>query len=201
MHNSKIPSKQKNPKSNPFIKSNGVIKPAQPAAAVEIVEFYDNQQRLLLLGPRSESYAYKLWVKAVGVILYTPPLENPKYYITKRSTYYSNFKPAWDLSAVGHVKQHESLFDCAQRALKEQVGIESIPLVHHSTFNPEGDLNIKQELLQVNIFVAGPCYDLPKDAGILVDIDELLGLAATMPENLTPALNWMINSYLPQINS
>ncbi|MEG2139623.1 MAG: NUDIX domain-containing protein [Bilophila sp.] len=158
-----------------------------------LIEFTDEQDRPLLLGPRSEAARLGLRHRVVGVALRDAA---GRVYVRKRVASLELYPCCWDLSATGPVHAGESREGAARRLLAAGIGIREAELTQLAAFRPMQS----GARLHVTFFVARSRIESPRpnpdlvSEGLFLDKDELDGLACHFPDLLTPALLWVIRT-------
>lgn len=105
----------------------------------------------------------------------------------------------WGLSASTRVRAGESRLDAARRALLLDAGISDVPLVYRASKAPVLQSTEAFASLQVTLFMGGPTSIIPGNdteaqGTMLLDKDELEGLANYFPGVLSPGLAWAVTS-------
>lgn len=150
----------------------------------ELVEFFDEQDRLLLVAPAGEAGRLGLRRMVVGVAL---RLSGGRLLVRRRPGG-TGRETLLDLSGVARVRPGEACEDAALRSLGRAVA-DPLPLRRVAT------LFLAARRLRVRLFVAGP-RAIPEALAntLAVDRDELEGIARAAPELLSPALLWSVRS-------
>jgi len=87
----------------------------------ELIEFVDEDCQSLGILPRGEVHALGVFHKSVHIFLFNSKGE---IYLQKRGLDREEFPGLWSSSASGHIDPGEPLAYCAQRELKEELGIK-----------------------------------------------------------------------------
>lgn len=168
-------------------------------ATEALIEFTDEQDRPLLIGPQSEAVRLGLRHRVVGVLFYEAPPSGrrQRVYVRRRDS------GLWDLSSTTHVRVGESRESAARRALISQLFIRE-PEIHRLA---ECTLSENQKRLQVTLFTARSSAEYPAPVapetqeGLFLDADELEALVRECADLLTPALLWVFRAgwlFLPR---
>lgn len=161
------------------------LPPAQAGSLPgELVEFFDEQDRLLLVAPAGEAARLGLRRMVVGVAV---RLADDRLLVRRRPGG-AGRETFLDLSGVAHLRPGEASEDAALRSLGRSVA-DPLSLRRVASFV------LAAHNLRVTLFVAGPQRVPEEMAGTLaVDRDELEGIARAAPELLSPALLWSVRS-------
>lgn len=158
-----------------------------------LIEFTDERDRPLLLGPRSEAARLGLWHRVVGVLLFDAA---GRVYVRKRTASLEAYPVRWDLSATGPVHVGESREGTSHRLLALGISIREAELTPLVAFKlAQSDVR-----LHVTLFSARSRTEEPRpnaelvSEGMFLDKDERAGLALHFPDLLTPALLWAIRN-------
>jgi isopentenyldiphosphate isomerase len=89
--------------------------------AEEIFDVVDNLDRVVGQQPRSEVHRLKLNHRAIHVLVFN---SRGELFLQKRSMKKDCFPGAWDSSASGHLASGETYDACADRELREEIGLE-----------------------------------------------------------------------------
>lgn len=158
-----------------------------------LIEFTDERDRPLLLGPRSEAARLGLWHRVVGVLLFDA---TGRVYVRKRTLSLEAYPGRWDLSAAGPVHVGESREGAARRMLTLGITIRESELKPLIAFK----LARNDVRLHITLFSARSRTEEPRpnpelvSEGMFLDTDERAGLAFHFPDLLTPALLWVIRN-------
>jgi len=88
----------------------------------EILEFVDNDNRVIGTAGRSEIHKQRFKHRSVHVFLFNSEGE---LFLQKRAQAKDEFPGYYDSSAAGHVNPGENYHEAAARELKEELGIEA----------------------------------------------------------------------------
>ena len=150
----------------------------------ELVEFFDERDRLLLVAPAGEAARLGLRRAVVGVAL---RLAGGRLLVRRRG---AGREARLDLSGVARVRPGEACEDAALRALGRAPDDPVRLLRAASAF-------LSAPGLRVVLILAGPYAGPPPEDGantLALDRDELEGVARADPDLLTPALLWSVRS-------
>lgn len=92
---------------------------------MELFETFDDAGKPTGLVPRDEVHRKGLWHRAANVFVFNPTGE---LLLQQRSAEKDVWPDAWDLSAAEHLTPGESYLEGALRGLREELGINGMPL-------------------------------------------------------------------------
>jgi len=161
-------------------------------AADRLIELLDQQGRPLLLAPKQTALARNMPHRVALVILRE---RGGRLWLTRRPRQKPDSRRAWDFSARGQVLAGEAQASAAARLLKEALGIPDAQPVLQAALPPLAFEGARQCLLFTAVRRGGQVFSRPDV--MLVDKDELAGLAEHFSDLLSPCLLWCVqNGYV-----
>ncbi len=106
-----------------------------PQSAGELLDVVDENDEVVRQEKRSVVHAEKMIHRSVHILVFNKKKE---VLLQKRSVLKDNFPGHWDTSAAGHMGAGESYDSCADRELKEELGIDA-ELQHIAHVRPCGN--------------------------------------------------------------
>jgi isopentenyldiphosphate isomerase len=159
----------------------------------EILDVVDFDDRVIGQATRSDVHNRALLHRAAHIFLFN---SIGSIYVQRRSPSKDRHPSKLDSSAAGHVDSGESYLDCAVRELKEELGIEAVPVkVLKVAACPETD-NEHVELFEVHSDIA-PIPDWEEiSSGVFMSPANLTDLMRNDPDDFVPAFVLLWRLYL-----
>jgi isopentenyldiphosphate isomerase len=159
----------------------------------EILDVVDLEDRVIGQATRFDVHNRALSHRAAHIFLFN---STGYFYVQRRSPSKDQHPSKLDSSAAGHVDSGENYLDCAIRELKEELGIEAVPVkVLKVAACPETD-NEHVELFEVHSDVA-PIPDWEEiSSGVFMSPANLTDLISSDPEDFVPAFVLLWRLYL-----
>jgi isopentenyl-diphosphate Delta-isomerase len=159
----------------------------------EILDVVDLEDRVIGQATRSDVHKRALAHRAAHIFLFNSA---GSIYVQRRSPSKDRHPSKLDSSAAGHVDSGENYLDCAIRELKEELGIEAVPVkVLKVAACPETD-NEHVELFEVYSDVA-PIPDWEEiSSGDFMSPANLTDLMRKDPDDFVPAFVLLWRLYL-----
>jgi isopentenyldiphosphate isomerase len=161
-------------------------------AADRLVEILDQQGRPLLLAPKQADLARNMPHRVALVILRE---RDGRLWLTRRPRQKPDSQRTWDFSARGQVLAGEAQESAAARLLKEALDIPDAQPALQAMLPPLAFEGARQCTLFTAVRRGGQVFS--RLDGMLVDKDELAGIAEHFSDLLSPCLLWCVqNGYV-----
>ena len=163
-----------------------------PAVADNLVEILDQLGRPLLLMPKQAALSRNMPHRMVLVSLYE---RGGRLWLARSRRQKSDTPSCWDFSARGQVLAGEARAGAVMRLLEETLGLADVHPVQRAVLPPL----VFEGAWRFTLFtVVRRRGQISSGAeGMLVDKDELAGLAEHFSDFLSPCLLWCVqNGYL-----
>ncbi len=159
----------------------------------EILDVVDEDDRVIGQATRSDVHKNDLAHRASHILLFNSA---GSIYVQRRSPSKDRHPSKLDSSAAGHVDSGESYLDCAIRELKEELGIEAIPVKVLKIAACRETDNEHVELFEVHSdVVPSPNWE-EITSGVFMTPANLTDLMRTDPEDFVPAFVLLWRLYL-----
>lgn len=166
------------------------------ASGDEAIEYFDVNNRRLLVNSKIMPLEGGLWRRKIGVILYD--MRRRVYVCRRKAMHEDTHKEAasfWDIFATGFVHLDESSEDAALRHIEYSMGNEPVELkpILNMTYEPCSWF--------VSLYAMGPTHARPSSvaeqfSGQFMDRHEVKALYEYAPELCTPLLSWCFTSHV-----
>jgi len=162
-------------------------------ATDRLVEILDQRGRPLLLMPKQAAQARNMPHRVALVILRE---RGGRLWLARKPPRHKSDSPRpWDFSARGQVLAGEAQASAAARLLHEELGVPDAQPVLHAVLPPLAFEGARQCTLFTAVRRGGQVFS--QTEGMLVDADELAGLAEHFSDLMSPCLLWCVqNGYV-----
>lgn len=157
----------------------------------EQFETFDGEGNPTGLVPRSRVHREGRWHRATNVFLFR---SDGRMLVQRRQSDKDVWPGAWDLSVAEHLKPGESYHDAAVRGLREELGIDSVPLqplgsvVESRVEEPEAGVRDYELQQSFRAVFDGPVSPDPEEVAetAMFGLPELAEAFARRPGDFTP---------------
>ena len=161
----------------------------------EILDVVDKQDNIVGHAPRHEVHKKKLMHRSIHVLVFNL---SGNLFLQKRSLIKDENPGLWDTSVSGHVDSGENYFDCANREINEELGI-NVLIDELVQITPQ--VNTNWEHVRVYTAITNSVIQINRHEileGKYFPIEEVSYVIKESPENFTPTFLLIFNTYIKE---